>query len=255
MDRPQAKRFRAFLAKHFLIRFHMSLILAAVMAAAVLSSKLLLLAGLRSLPVRYPLAALSAYLVFLGLVRIWVAYVTRRGIRFSQNRSSIQLGTDMDMGFLSGRSASAPIPEIAHFGGGSSGGAGATRSFDVAASESGGSESGWMPSVDVDFDLDDGGWILIVLGILLAVLFGAGGYLIYIAPELLPEVAMQVVLASALKRASTKLAEGEWALSVVKGTLVPFLLVLGMTVVLGLVAHRSCPQATRLVEALHCPVI
>ena len=232
MERPHAKRFRALLAKRFLIRFHMSLILGAVMASAVLASKLLLLAGLTAVIVRYPLAAISAYLVFLGLIRIWVVYVTGRG----------NTTADFALGSSSPESAD---DDAAQFGGGSSGGAGASRNFD--------GDGSWVPDIDLSIDLDDGGWVLIVLGILLAVIFGAGGYLIYIAPELLPEVAMQVVLASTLKRASTKLAEQGWAMSVVKGTIVPFLLVLLMTVALGFAVHRTCPQATKLVDAMHCP--
>ncbi len=252
--RPQAKRYRALLAKHFLVRFHMSLILAAVMAVAVLSSKTMLLAGLNSLPVRYPLAAIAGYLVFLGLVRIWVAFVTRNKISFRQRarRSVGDIALNTGLGLISddGTSVSSPV-ETVHFGGGSSGGGGASRSFEVDAGGSSEGGSSWMP--DVSFDIDDGGWILIVLGILLAVIFGAGTYLIYVAPEMLPEVAAQVVLASALKRASTKLEQGDWAMSLIGGTIVPFLLILLMTIGLGVVAHRSCPQATKLADAISCP--
>ena len=132
--RPQAKRYRALLARHFLIRFHMSLILVAVMAAAVLSSKAFLLAGLNSLPIRYPLAAIAGYLVFLGLVRIWVSYVTRNKLSFRQraHRSAGDIALDTDLGLIAGDSTSVSSPvETVHFGGGSSGGGGASRSFEV----------------------------------------------------------------------------------------------------------------------------
>ena len=254
--RPQAKRYRALLARHFLIRFHMSLILVAVMAAAVLSSKAFLLAGLNSLPIRYPLAAIAGYLVFLGLVRIWVSYVTRNKLSFRQraHRSAGDIALDTDLGLIAGdsTSVSSPVEEV-HFGGGSSGGGGASRSFEVDPSGSSEGGSSWMPKVSFDIDLDDGGWILIVLGILIAVIFGAGTYLIYVAPEMLPEVAAQVVLASALKRASTKLEQGDWAISLIRGTIVPFLLILLMTIGLGVVAHRNCPLATKLADAISCP--
>lgn len=227
VERPRIKSFREQIAKKFLIRFHMSLILAAVMASAVLCSKLLLNLGVYSLPIRYPIAALVAYLVFLGLVRIWVAYVTRN--------DSSQSDADLDFDFDDVEFPSVDSTKSVDFSGGS-----------ISHTSSSGSSS-WS------FDFDEGGWILIVLGILLAVIFGAGAYLIYIAPEMLPEVALQVVMASTLKRASNKLEAGGWAVSILKGTIVPFLIVFVLTIGLGVVVHHTCPMATKLTEAMNCP--
>src|SRR5512140_3211392 len=65
----------------FLVRFHMSLILAAVTASGVLSSNLLLVMGVHSLRLRYPIAVLISYGVFLGLIRVWLWYVSiRKGV-------------------------------------------------------------------------------------------------------------------------------------------------------------------------------
>ena len=232
VERPRVKSFREQIAKKFLIRFHMSLILAAVMASAVLCSKLLLNLGVYSLPIRYPIAALVAYLVFLGLVRIWVAYVT-------YNDSS-QSDADLDVDLDDVEFPSVGPAKLIDFSGGSTSNSGVSHT-----SSSGGSS--WS------FDFDEGGWILIVLGILLAVIFGAGAYLIYIAPEMLPEVALQVVMASTLKRASHKLEAGGWAVSILKGTVVPFLIVFVLTIGLGVVVHHTCPMATKLTEAMNCP--
>ncbi len=221
VERPRVKSFREQIAKKFLIRFHMSLILAAVMASAVLCSKMLLNLGVHSLPIRYPIAALVAYLVFLGLVRIWVAYVTYNDS--SQSDADVDVDLD-DMGFSNGSTIDSGVGHTSSSGG-----------------------SSWS------FDFDEGGWILIVLGILLAVIFGAGAYLIYIAPEMLPEVALQVVMASTLKRASNQLEAGGWAVSILKGTIVPFLIVFVLTIGLGVVAQHTCPMATKLTEAMNCP--
>src|SRR5664279_238824 len=75
------ERFKQRILHGFLCRFQMSLILTAVVASGVLTSKLLLMAGFHSLRVRYPVAVLVSYGVFLGLVRVWLWYVSiRRGV-------------------------------------------------------------------------------------------------------------------------------------------------------------------------------
>ncbi len=73
-----AARFKQRILHGYLVRFQMSLILTAVVASGVLSSKLLLMAGFHSLRLRYPIAVLVSYGVFLGLVRVWLWYVSIR---------------------------------------------------------------------------------------------------------------------------------------------------------------------------------
>src|ERR1022692_5035253 len=63
------------IAHDYFVRFHMTVILAAVISSGVLSSKCLLELGV-SLRFRYPLAVLASYAVFLLLVRIWIWYVS-----------------------------------------------------------------------------------------------------------------------------------------------------------------------------------
>jgi hypothetical protein len=70
-----ARKFKQRIVRHYFVRFHMGLILAATTAAGIVSSKLLLMAGLSNVLARYPLAVACAYFVFLGLTRLWVAYV------------------------------------------------------------------------------------------------------------------------------------------------------------------------------------
>ena len=77
------------LAHDYFVRIHMSLILMAVTVSGVLTSKGLLDLGVRSLRLRFPLAVLTSYVVFLLLVRIWIWYVTfrrdRQAARVPQN--------------------------------------------------------------------------------------------------------------------------------------------------------------------------
>lgn len=119
-----AHRFKQRLKHGYFVRFHMSLILAAVIASGVLTSKLLLMAGLHYLPLRYGLAVLSSYLVFFLMVRIWVWYVSVS----HWGSPDVSIGNLPDLsgggGFGGGGGSSFP-----GFGGGDSGGGGATASF------------------------------------------------------------------------------------------------------------------------------
>src|SRR5258707_15244763 len=124
VDKPlppdACQRYERRIAHTYFVRFHMSLILAAVIASGVLTSKGLLDLGVHSLRLRYPLAVLGSYLVFLLLVRVWIWYVSIRG------RAVDRLGgPDIDGGFGGIGLGGAGPSGFTKFGGGSSGGAGA----------------------------------------------------------------------------------------------------------------------------------
>jgi len=82
----------------------------------------------------------------------------------------------------------------------------------------------------------------------------AGGYLIYAAPQILPEAAWQATLATGLARVSKPTEHENWLQCVVRKSSIPFAVVLILVVVLATVAHRHCPSAVKLTQALHCPV-
>src|ERR1035441_3595363 len=73
-DAPQLERQ---IAHDYFVRFHMSVILAAVISSGVLTSKGLMILGV-SLTLRYPISVLASYCVFLLLVRVWIWYVSVR---------------------------------------------------------------------------------------------------------------------------------------------------------------------------------
>ena len=255
--RQVAVKFRQRIVRQYLVRFHMGLILTATTATGLISSKLLLMAGLTSIPIRYPLAVIVAYLVFLVMMRMWVAYVlidlpARRRVGSSWNLGPVDLPVDAGGG-NGGRFA---------FGGGDSGGAGAS---DVWESGSGGEgiasvsppQGGGFsfPSLDLSIDLDDGIWILVVLALLVLVIFGAGGYLIWVAPEILPEIAFNALLAGCLTGAAKRAETKGWVRSVVWSTWIPLTLVLLVTIGLAVVVHRHCPGAVKMVDALGCAAL
>lgn len=232
----------------------MSLILTAVTVSGVLTNKGLLGLGFRWLPLRYPLAVLASYLVFLGLVQVWIWYVAKRK-SFSLSLGNLDLHDALPDGGSGGGAGGGSVG----FSGGSSGGGGASGSWSSempavmptspAPSSSG---SSFLPDLDFNFDCDDDSWvILLVLGILVLVIFCAGGYLIYAAPQILPEAASQAVLAGVLTRVSKEHHHG-WMPGVLRSTVIPFAMVLILAGVLGWVAHRHCPNAAKLMDALHC---
>ena len=234
------------LAHTCFIRFHMSLILTAVIASGVLTSKGLLELGMHSMRVRYPLGVLASYLVFLLLVRIWIWYVSIAAVKTSLDGLDLDGNIDVDFGGGSPGGGGG----FGGFGGGDSGGAGASNSWEGEAPAPS-STSGWLPKLDFDCDLDDGWWILLLLAALVFAILGAGGYLIYAAPHILPDAAAQVVLATTLTRIS-KQPEDSWMTGVIRSTCIPFAVVLLLASVLGWEAHRHCPAAARLIDVFRC---
>ncbi|MBI4893080.1 MAG: hypothetical protein HY821_20825 [Acidobacteria bacterium] len=248
-----AQRFRQRILRQYFVRFHMGLLLTATTAAGLVSSKLLLLAGLHSVLWRYPIAVAFAYLTFFGLTRLWVAYVLTGG-RLPIPSAD---GVSLDAGNIPIDLSSSSPGSSFSFAGGDSGGGGASSSWDAgsgpslpSSSSSGGS---WFPSLDLDIDFDEGIWILIALAILVAVIFASGAYLIYAAPTILPDIACNALLAGCVTGAARRAEQEGWASSVWRSTRLPFLLIFCLTLALAYAVHHTCPAAATLLQALACP--
>jgi hypothetical protein len=263
------ERFGRELARRFVLRGHMMLLLLAVVLSGVVASKLLLLLGLGAMRIRYALAVIAAYLVFIGLVGLWLMYVRR--VMFVAARTSSEHGSSSSSlsGFDFGSSGSGSGVDVPRFssGGGSFGGGGASGSFadadvvspsNVTASSVSGSSSGsGSGSSWGGFDLDDGIWIVIVFIVFVAVLAVAGGWVIYDAPHMFSEAAFQFFLASGLLRGTRALKAGGWAAVaaggwkgiVVRRTVIPFLIVAIAAAAFGHIAQKLCPEARSVVDA------
>lgn len=231
---PDRELFREGLAQRFLLRFHMTLILVATAVAGALFSKLLLGLGLRGLGPRWALAVVAAYLAFFGLVRLWVEY-TRSG----DGSALEEIAEEADVSDLLDASELAADGARA-----ASHGLRAVRAS--ASSSSGGGGGGLLDGLDAD----DGGLILLALGLLLAVLLGAGAWLVIQAPAILGEAAFEVLLAAGLLRSVRRAEAAGFVDSLWRGTRWPFLIVLLTAVTAGLAVQRLCPAATKLSEAL-----
>ena len=256
-DGPQLERR---IAHDYFVRFHMGVILAAVISSGVLASKCLMALGV-ALPLRYPVAVLASYCVFLVLVRVWIWYVTAHtaaGLGIANLDLGGGGGSGGSLNFGGGSGGSASGSGFSGFGGGSSGGGGASSSWEgndaaalVTQPSPGSSGSHWWPDFDLDLG-DDDGWVIALLIALVACILGGGVYLVYAAPHILPEAAGQVSLAGALTRIS-KEQHHNWMAGVIWSTWIPFVIVLIVSGVLGWQAHRHCPEAHRLLEVLNCP--
>ncbi len=227
----------------------MSLILTAVIASGVLASKGLLELGVHSLRLRYPLAALGSYLVFVLLVRLWIWYVRICCSRLRLpgfSTSGNTMGGSLDLG--SGGGSSSGGSGFRGFGGGDSGGGGASGAWEEGVAlepvpvSSSSSSSGWLPDFDLGGIGDGDGWLVLLLAALVLAIVGAGGYLVWAAPHILPEAATQALLASTLARAARQ-QQHSWINGILRSTCLPFVAVLTLAGALGWAAHHHCPAA------------
>lgn len=280
-DRINEPKFKHRLLANFFVRFHMTLILGAVCFSGAITSKLLLMLGVRLMPIRYLLAVCIAYAIFFLMMRLWLYYIgisprARNTISQSNNRrssSSSSIGdgiTGDGITFdLSPSDSGSGGSSWSGFGGGSSGGGGASDSWgetsEVAwlspsspSPASGSNSYQWGSATSgksgssFDFDLgDDGCLAIVVLFLLIALvlgIFGAGAYLIYQAPAIFAETAFQAALASGLIKASKGMDAADWKGSVFKATWLPFVIVVVLALAFSIAAHRYCPKATKATE-------
>jgi hypothetical protein len=235
----------------------MALMLTALGASGLLISKVLLEVGVRSMLERYLIAVAFSYALFFLFIKLWLIYISPP--KPKPRLPSRDSGNAIDLGNLSLDVAqeSTVVGDHVFGAGGDFGGGGATDLWggDTAPaiistrSTSGGSGRG---SPVFDFDLDEG-IVLIVLALLVLSIFGAGAYLVYAAPEILSEAAFEALLAAGLIKASKKMDGSGWMGSVLKATWIPFVVVLVMTGIFGMVAQAYYPHAARLADIFKKP--
>ncbi len=229
----------------------MFMIVSGAATTAFLSSVLMLAAGLRYMPVRYALASLLGYAVFVWLVRGWLAAQDRREANQRLVGNSVDAvdvlnvtdlpGTVIRTVGRGGRPAPADI-----FQGGQSGGGGATAVFGGGPAP--------MPMVPMPpvsdsadglswaADLDDDGLKLLPLFAVAAIAVGlfAAGCVVWSAPQLLAEILVDGAIAGQAYRG---LRKGNWTGGVLRRTWKPMLAVFLAFVLLGFAGHYVDPAA------------
>jgi hypothetical protein len=214
-------RVRDWLQQRFSLRLHMTLILGGTFFAGLLATRLQMSAGVDRLAVRYVVAVCVAYIAFLILIRLWLAYV-----------NSGADGADIASDALEAVDLFDPVLPAPRFQGS-------------------GSSGSWG---DVSLDGGDLGEVVVIIlfALFVVLLCGFAIYFIYTAPALLSEAAFEAILAAALVRRARKATGPGWIGPVWRATVWPFVVVLLLAGTLGWAAQRWCPGARRLSEALSC---
>ena len=181
----------------------------------------LLRLGVEHMGLRYAIAALSAYGAFFLCIRVWVHWRRRAGDLCLDVPS-----TDLDVDGVG-------VPRTG-FGGGRSGGAGGGGHWHTASDVSHG--------VDVGVDLDDG-WLLVLAVACLAGGLLAVGYVVYMAPVLLAEIALDAALVSGVYRRLRRSDTRHWFDSALRRTWVPALTMTMFAGGVGVVLEWMAPSA------------
>jgi hypothetical protein len=194
---PLVRHLRERLTRHGAPKRQLLIIVGLSGIVALLVSAAGLRLGLNSMMLRYPLAAICGYVTFLVLIRAWIVW--QRG-RWDADFEPEMLNVDiLPDATIEGNTDSL-------FQGGRSGGAGASHQWSVS---SGGSDASHGSS-HVDVDLDE------LWPVALAAVCAVGGllaiaYIVYLAPVLLAEVALDGAVVATLYRHMRKSDAGHWA--------------------------------------------
>lgn len=240
-------------------RVQISVILLITAFAAFACSAIMLRLGITSMALRYPIAVLVGYIVFLILLRLWLWWQSEESVG--------DLGVDGDIIVAAGDLS---IPDIGSgsgpsfsMGGGDFGGGGAGGSWsdaDVKApipvafsssasptSFSASSSSSGLPDIDVDLDE---GLALIVVVVVLLLVFSALIYVIWIAPVLLAELVIDAAVVGSLYRPVKNIERTHWLRTALRKTAIPAGIVMLLFFIAGFVMQAAVPEAVTIGQFL-----
>ena len=255
------QEFRRSLGQRFFLRWHMTFILSGILFAGIIADRTLFSIGVTVPVYRYCASVLFSYLTFFFLVRIWCAFLFRYRASSSNALDSASRSTGNVLrlfNFSSGTSVSKSSKAKWSGGGGGSGGAGASASWagtDPVApvvvpvpmeSSAMANESSNLAIGDIVGDAkgDKDALFLVLFIAAIAVLFGAGIYLVVSAPTILADAGFHFALATGFIRPSRKMRQENWMENVFKHTWLAFLLVFTMALIIGGSAALKCPKAS-----------
>jgi hypothetical protein len=258
------QKFKRQFIKSTFTRFHMSLILMGTILAGVVFSKLLLLAGLQHMLIRFIVVLILAYLSFFLFMRLWLNYLTRPFRKKKHEGSLLDVADTISSipDFSLSNSTQVVQGHGGEFGGAGASGTweGVTESANISVSdgtigtaESIGKLTGETAGDAISSLADEGGILLIPLILLLVVILGGGIYLIYEAPVIISEAAFELILATTVIKKARKIDNPDWIGSVLRATWPALFLTLCITIIIGWGLMTYCPQATKIREVfLYC---
>jgi hypothetical protein len=225
-------------------RLTIVVVLALCGATAFLTSYVLLTVGVDTMALRYGVAVVGGYAMFLLLIRGWIRVHQPRFVEDANHDLLYEVVDGVTDVAVRGTSHTGGL--VRPFAAGRSGGGGGGGSWEAqlqplrGGSSSGSDPSGWLP--DVDVDLDELWWL--VLAIVLA--FGAliaVGFVVYSAPVLLAEVALDAAIVAPVYRRLRREDSRHWAGTVLRRTWVPALVVVIFVAGAGYALQQAAPEA------------
>ena len=207
-------------------RFQMALIVAFTGLAGLLASAVMLRLGLHSMALRYPLATVLAYAAFLGLLWLWMR---TRAEDWSDAGDGVQLAAD---------AADCISPALRSRGGG--------LPHTARAQPDSGSDG---PNPGSLVDADELAVVILVVVAVVSMLF-SGVYLVFQAPALLAEVALDGAVAGSLYHRLHQAERQHWVQSAWGYTRWPLCFVLITVALVGWGLGQAVPGAVTLGQAL-----
>jgi hypothetical protein len=223
-------------------RIQMSLIVGLTGAAGLLFSFVMLELGVTSMALRYPLALLLAYGVFLVLLWLWLRTKAEDYVDIPNLSGLVPSGSGDDSPAFEG-------------GGGNFGGGGASGSFDGPASFAP-IESDSSPLSAAASAVDGADELAIPL---IAIIFALGLalaslYVVYAAPMLFAELLVDGALSYALYRRIKAADSPHWLESAVRRTALPFVLTGVFVSITGMAMAAYAPGAHSIGQVIqHTP--
>ena len=230
-ENARARRIESVSQRLWFPRLQVSLILLLTALSGFLTSFLLLSQGVLKMWLRYPVAIVVAYGVFLGLLALWVWL----------QRNSGEAEPDFDFDVVEDLSSG---HEHSFDGGDDYGATETGGSWDASLSSTPDTVSDGTSSSFGFFDLDLEEGILVVLA-LAALVLGliASFYVIYIAPALLAEILVDGVLVASLYKRVKRIEHRHWLRAAVRRTVLPALLAAAFFTVGGYLLQQVAPEA------------
>lgn len=245
------QKFKKKFAKKVFTRFHMTLILLGTILSGIIFSKILLVAGLNHIILRFIVVLVFAYFSFFILMKLWLYYLTGpyRKSKITENLVDTADTITSVPDFSPAISAPNMSGHGGEFGGGGASGVWAEVGGVAETASTVGETATEAAGEAVSGLADEGGIILISLIILLIALFGGGIYLIYEAPVIISEAAFEFILATTLIKKARSIDSPNWIGSVFRATWPAFALTLVLTIIAGWVIMTYCPQAIKITDA------
>ena len=229
--RPSPRRF----ANHFLLRFHMLLILCGMLGGSLLLNKALLWMHVDAMMVRSPLNVLAAYVFFFVFIRLWLAYI--------RSQCEAQIGhLDFDEAAWVNREDRKVKLKVYPSGKSSDGKRGGPSWGDLLD-----------PLGNSITEIGEGCAVIMLIVALVACLLGlffGGLFIIVDAPLILSEIAGSFLLAGMLTRPAYQMDRPHWTGSVFRQTWKWFLGSLVVAFILGFLAQHACPEAETMLDVI-----